>query len=128
MPVQTDILSLIIGIVIGIIATYLLIGSIKESAIRRHRRDAASKSRAVIGGHIAEQLAPLVEWFPYHPKDMVFIGKGVDYLVLDGLHQWSIREIIFLEIKTGSSRQNKNEKLIQQTVQSKKVYYELMRL
>ncbi|USN57088.1 MAG: hypothetical protein H6766_01080 [Candidatus Peribacteria bacterium] len=61
MSFQTDILSIIIGIVIGVIITYLVIGTIKESAIRRHRRDAATKSRAVVGGHIAEQLAPLVE-------------------------------------------------------------------
>ncbi|USN57571.1 MAG: hypothetical protein H6766_01075 [Candidatus Peribacteria bacterium] len=37
-------------------------------------------------------------------------------------------EIIFLEIKTGKSQQNHNEKMVQRTIQSKKVYYELMKL
>jgi predicted Holliday junction resolvase-like endonuclease len=59
---------------------------------------------------------------------MVFIGKGFDYLILHGLHTGHIDEIIFLEIKTGKSKQNNNEKMIQHTIESKKVYYELMRM
>ncbi len=128
MDFQTNIPSLIIGVAIGVIVTYILIGTIRESAIRRHRRDAVSKSRSVITGHVAEQLAPLANGFPYHPKDLVFIGKGFDYLVLDGLHEGNLQEIIFLEVKTGKSSQNRNEKMVQNTIEKKKIYYELMRM
>jgi predicted Holliday junction resolvase-like endonuclease len=127
MPVF-DYLSLIAGIIIGIVVAYLLIGTIKDRAIVHHRRDAVRKSRSVLSGQMQEQIAPILPDFPYHPKDLVFIGKGFDYLVLDGLHSGNLREVIFLEIKTGSSQQNKNEKAIQAAIDRKKVYYELMRL
>jgi len=66
--------------------------------------------------------------FPYHIKDMVFIGKGFDYLVLDGLSEGNLRQIIFLEIKTGRSTQNRNERMIQQVINTKLVKYEVMRI
>jgi len=38
--------------------------------------------------------------FPYHYKDLVFLGKGIDYLVFDGLSEGNLKEIVFLEIKS----------------------------
>jgi len=49
----------------------------------KDRQASIKASKAVILGHAKEQLAPLLPNFPYHVKDMVFIGKGFDYLVLD---------------------------------------------
>ncbi len=54
---------------------------------------------------------------------MVFVGKWFDYLILDWLNEWDLREIIFMEIKYGSSTLNKNEKMIRHVVGSKKVKY-----
>jgi predicted Holliday junction resolvase-like endonuclease len=66
---------------------------------------------------------PFLSNFSYSPKDMVFVGKWFDYLVLDWLNEWDLREIIFMEIKYWSSTLNKNEKMIRQIVGSKKVKY-----
>lgn len=66
---------------------------------------------------------PFLNEFAYSPKDMVFVGKWFDYLILDGLNEWEIRDIIFMEIKYGTSSLNKNEKMIRQAVGSKKVKY-----
>jgi predicted Holliday junction resolvase-like endonuclease len=38
-------------------------------------------------GEVYEQLTPLLPDFPFSPRDMVFVGKGVDYIVFDGLSE-----------------------------------------
>lgn len=95
--------------------------------IRQARRDALKRSKAVVRGHNTEKLAPFMEAFPYSARDMVFIGKGIDYLVFNGLSRWSLEEIVLLEIKSWQSRQNRNEQLIESAVTSKKVRYEIWR-
>lgn len=96
--------------------------------IKTQRRDAIKQSKAVSLWHISEQLAPVMPNFPYHIKDMVFIGKGFDYLVLDWLSEGNLRKIVFLEIKSGRSTQNRNERMIQQVINTKLVSYEVMRI
>jgi hypothetical protein len=66
-------------------------------------------------------VLPFLPNFPYSPKDMVFIGKGFDYLVLDGLSEGELRKIVFLEVKSGSSRLNPNEKMIAAIVAEKAI-------
>ena len=52
----------------------------------------------------------------------------MDYVIFDGLSEGDLREIVFLELKTGSATQNKNEKLIEKVVRGGRVRYEVMRL
>ncbi len=91
--------------------------------IKRHRGDAIKRSRSAILWELYEKILPFLSNFIYSPKDMVFIWKWFDYLILDWLNEWDLREIIFMEIKYGSSTLNKNEKMIRQVVGSKKVKY-----
>ena len=58
---------------------------------------------------------------------MTFVGKGIDYIVFDGLSSGNLKEIVFLEIKSGSSTQNANEKAIEDIIKKGKVRYEVMR-
>jgi len=60
-------------------------------------------------------------------RDMTFVGKGIDYIVFDGLSSGNLKEIVFLEIKSGSSTQNTNEKQIEEIIKRGKVRYEVMR-
>ena len=69
-------------------------------AIRRHRSDAVIRSRNVVLGSVHEKIAPLLPHFPYSYKDLVFLGKGVDYIVFDGLSKGDLQRIVFLEIKS----------------------------
>jgi predicted Holliday junction resolvase-like endonuclease len=123
---------IIIWIIIGWVIWYLMSKNISWESLSRtvkiERRDAIKQSKAVSLGHISEQLAPVMPNFPYQIKDMVFIGKGFDYLVLDWLSEGSLRKIVFLEIKSGRSMQNANERRIQQVINTKLVSYEIMRL
>jgi len=65
--------------------------------------------------------------FPFHPKDCIFVGKGVDFVVFDGLSAGHLREIVFLEIKTSKSSLNSNERSIRDMVKRGNVRYEELR-
>lgn len=123
---------IVVWIIIGWVVWYLMSKSISWDTLSRtvkvERRDAIKQSKAVSLWHISEQLAPVMPNFPYHIKDMVFIGKGFDYLVLDWLSEGNLRKIVFLEIKSGRSMQNANERKIQQVINTKLVSYEIMRI
>jgi predicted Holliday junction resolvase-like endonuclease len=62
------------------------------------------QSRAVLGGLVSEQIAPLLPGFPYDPGDCRFIGKPVDFIVFKGMNQKNISEVIFLEVKSGTAK------------------------
>jgi predicted Holliday junction resolvase-like endonuclease len=80
------------------------------------------QSRAVLGGLVSEQIAPLLPGFPFDPGDCRFIGKPVDFLVFKGMNSKSITEVIFLEIKSGSSRTlNSQEKCLRDAVKNGRV-------
>ncbi|MDD2487110.1 MAG: Holliday junction resolvase-like protein [Candidatus Gracilibacteria bacterium] len=121
---------LIIGIVLiflfGIAIGYVIGKILKYSQVKQYKLDAIKRSKSSILGEVYEKIIPFLPSFEYSPKDMVFIGKGVDYLVFNGLSSGELEDIIFLEIKSGKSSQNKNEKMIQRIIAEKKVRYELM--
>jgi predicted Holliday junction resolvase-like endonuclease len=129
---MNELILIIVWVVIWLVLGYLMSKSMSgehlSRTVKMERRNAIKQSKAVNLWNISEQLAPVMPDFPYHIKDMVFIGKGFDYLVLDGLSEWNLRQIIFLEIKTWRSRQNRNERMIQQVINTKLVRYEIMRV
>ena len=119
-----DIQGYLVVAVAVLIATFIgfLFGRIVRSRdISAHRKDAVKRSGAVILGGVYEKVLPFLPDFPYSPKDMVFIGKGFDYLVLDGLSEGSLRKIVFLEVKSGTSRLNPNEKMVCEVVSTRAV-------
>ena len=94
---------------------------------KNNRQNAVQKSRSVLLGNIHEQIIPLLPEFPYQYKDLIFLGKWVDYIIFNGLSKWDLKEIVFLEIKTGSSQLNKNESMIKSCIEDKKVVYKTRR-
>lgn len=106
---------------------YLAGRLVRYRSVMRERDDAVGRSRSVILGELYETLAPILPGFPYAPRDMVFLGKGVDYIVFDGLSEGSLREIVFLELKSGGSKQNANERSIEKTIRQGNVKYRLER-
>lgn len=79
-------------------------------------------SRAVLGGLVSEQMAPLLPGFPFDPGDCRFIGKPVDFLVFRGMNQKAITEVIFLEVKSGTGRAlNDQEKRLREAVKAGRV-------
>jgi len=83
------------------------------------------QSRAVIGGQVSEQMAPLLPGFPFDPGDCRFVGKPVDFIVFKGMNEKNISEVVFLEIKSGTGRNlNDQEKKLRDVIQSRKVSWE----
>ena len=80
------------------------------------------QSRAVIGGLVSEQIAPLLPDFPFDPGDCRFIGKPVDFIVFRGMNEQNISEVIFLEVKSGTSKNlNPQEKRLREAVKAGRV-------
>ena len=80
------------------------------------------QSRAVLGGLVSEQIAPLLPDFPFDPGDCRFIGKPVDFIVFRGMNEQNISEVVFLEVKSGASKKlNPQEKCLRDAIQSGRV-------
>ena len=80
------------------------------------RDDAVKRSRSVVGGQVAEQVAPYLPDFPCDPGDARFIGKPVDFVCFSGASVGEIDEIVFVEVKTGASALSKAEKSLREAI------------
>lgn len=101
-----------------------------EADLAAARRDATKRSRGVLGGKAGEQLAPLVPDFcaRYDASEARFLGAPIDYVVFDGIGAGDLREIVLVEVKTGSGRLNANERQVEQAVREGRVAFEVLRL
>ena len=80
------------------------------------------QSRAVIGGLVSEQIAPLLVDFPFDPGDCRFIGKPIDFIIFRGMNEQDISEVIFLEVKSGKAKKlNPQEKRLREVIQAGRV-------
>ena len=123
-------IKIALGISIILISFLLgaIIGKYKERSLnlknlKEARKDAAKRSRAVLNGQLSEQLAPFFPDFPANPTEIHFIGQPVDYIAFNGASQGSIKDISFIEIKTGSSSLSAVEKTLKDTIEQRKVKY-----
>ncbi|MBI2034032.1 MAG: hypothetical protein HYT13_02960 [Candidatus Liptonbacteria bacterium] len=84
--------------------------------IRRERKEAVKESRGITRGSINEELAPLLPKFPGSFSEARHIGKPIDFLVFRGMDEGDIKEIGFVEVKTGKSDLNANERRIRDII------------
>lgn len=97
--------------------------------IKFARQDAIKRSRAVINGQLNEQLSPFFPDFPCSPSDAHFLGKPIDFIAFSGLSEKdSVDEILFIEVKTGSSNLSNRERAIKNAVQEGRIRYVEYRL
>jgi len=80
------------------------------------RQNAIQKSHSIISGKISEHLIPFFPNFPYNPKDARFIGSPIDLIIFDGMDEGNLKNIVFMEIKTGSSTLSSRERHIRDAV------------
>ncbi len=92
------------------------------------RADAIRRSSAVVSGKVSEHLAPYMAAFPYNPKDARFLGTPVDLIVFDGLSDDAVREIVFLEIKSGGSTLTTRERRVRDAVLARRVAWKEFRV
>ncbi len=133
--------SLVAGVLLGSTLAYLLLRIQLEKLSSRHaealteaRRDSVSRSRAVLKGKMAEQIAPLLPGFDYWPSDARFLGDPVDYVIFNGYsrakdgHEDEPLEIVIVDIKEGRARLNRGQRLIAQAVAAGRVRFEVVRV
>lgn len=125
---NTKVLVLVFGIIIGLIVWYLIAKIYFLIKTKHQRKDAVDRSRSAVLGNVNEKIAPLLPDFRYNYKDLVFLGKGIDYLVFDGLSGWNLKKIVFLEVKSWKSQLNANERMIKECISDQKISYEVYRL
>ena len=123
-----NIANIILGVVIGSVIGFMIARISWLSNHMKTRKEIVKQSKSVIMWQAIEQLAPFMPSFPYNPKDMIFVWRGFDYIVFDGLHQKNIKKIVILEIKSKKSSLNKNEMLIRSAVENNKFVYEVIRI
>ena len=95
----------------------------KIESERTFREDALAKSRAVLKGKLAEQLAPIFKIFGYNPSDARFIGDPIDYVIFDGYTK--VREriedtpirIVLADVKTGEAGLTYEQRRIKEGVE-----------
>jgi len=85
------------------------------------KKAAVQRSRSVLSGMFAEQLAPYLPDFPFRPTEVKFLGAAIDFLVFKGLDEQRIEEVIFVEVKSGSARLNHNEHSLKDAIINKRV-------
>jgi predicted Holliday junction resolvase-like endonuclease len=85
------------------------------------KKVAVQRSRSVLSGMFAEQLAPYLPNFPFSPTEAKFIGVPIDFLIFKGMDAQHIDEVIFVEVKTGAARLNHNEHSLRDAIINKRV-------
>lgn len=96
---------------------------------KKVRKDAVNRSTAVIKGKVTEHLVPYFPEFNYHPSDARFLGTPIDFIVFDGLSEGQLKEIVFVEVKSGRNiNLNSREKQVQASVIKKNIKHVIMRV
>jgi predicted Holliday junction resolvase-like endonuclease len=92
------------------------------------RADAIMRSQATITGKVTENIVPYMPVFPYNPKDVRFVGSPVDLIVFDGAAEGALRDVIFLEVKTGNSSLTPVQRQIRDAVIDGRVHWRELRV
>jgi len=103
--------------------------------INSARQSSVDRSRAVLKGKMAEQVAPLLPGFTYWPADARFLGDPVDYVIFDGYSATRDLEVddldlevVILDIKQGRSTLSRAQRRVAEAVAAGRVRFEVMRV
>jgi len=117
------------GAAAAALAVALLGFALGRMGSARRAQAALRRSRAVLGGLAAEQVAPWLPDFPCNPADARFIGKPVDFVAFPGAAEGrTIRDVLFIEVKTGRASLSDREKEVRRAVDQGRVRYVVYRV
>jgi predicted Holliday junction resolvase-like endonuclease len=118
------VLGLYLGLRIGKRAGRLEAERGLPERLAAERGDAVKRSRAVLGGLAAEQIAPFLPGFPFDPTELRFIGKPVDFIAFVGSSRGRIEEVAFVEVKSGNAALSPVERSLRDAVKDGRVRWE----
>lgn len=99
-----------------------LLEEIKERAaeLLERQKNATTKSEKTaisVGiGKIIEKILPAHKNFMLTPADCRFLAEPIDMIVFDGVSENKIKNITFLDVKTGNATLNTHQKQIRDAV------------
>lgn len=89
--------------------------------LARERGDAVKRSRAILAGQAAEQLAPWLPGFSLDPNECRFLGSPVDFLAFRGASSGLIEEVVFVEVKSGNAGLSPVERSLKEAIEARRV-------
>ena len=132
-----SILILIVSFVIIIILVrelfrkYMEINRLKlehEGQIKAARKDSNERQRSTIKGQISETIAPWSMDAVNSVKELNFLGNPIDFIGFKGLDGDDEVEIKFIEVKSGKSKLNKNQRRVRDAVKAKRIEWVEVRI
>jgi predicted Holliday junction resolvase-like endonuclease len=127
--VGRELFILLAGVLLGAVICYAKL----RLSMRKVRKEALGKSRAVLKGKISEQMAPVLPEFRYNPADARFLGSPIDYIIFDGYSEakdgrGKIRRIVLMDVKTGNAKLSPIERKVRDAVSSGSVEWQTLEL
>ena len=132
-----SILILVVSFVIIIILVrelfrkYMEINRLKlehEGQIKAARKDSNERQRSTIKGQISETIAPWSMDAVNSVKELNFLGNPIDFIGFKGLDGDDEVEIKFIEVKSGKSKLNKNQRRVRDAVKAKRIEWVEVRI
>ena len=124
--VELEVETIVVIVISCFIILYLLWIIIKmkfahRATIMDARKDTGNRQRSIIKGQISEVLAPWSIESVNSVKELNFLGSPIDFVGFKGLDGEDEIEIKFIEVKSGKSRLNKNQRRIRDAVVAKRI-------
>ena len=128
LAVVTILLVLLLLLVSVAFAWYRATHPHTRAELEAARKQSIALSRATRDGRAYEQLVPYLPEFEerYARGDARLLGSPIDFVVFDGLYsgEGDIREIVFIEIKSGKPDLSKSERAVKRAVEEGRVRWD----
>jgi predicted Holliday junction resolvase-like endonuclease len=100
----------------------------KAEHARAIGREAIKGNQSAVAGRVLEKVAPFLPGFGFNPRDARFLGDPVDFVVFDGLSEGSLREVVFVEVKSGTADLNGNERKVRDAIEQRRIKWSVYRV
>jgi len=114
----------ILAIAVLVLSAFVFVLYRKASSLEEELRDLSSRKQSMSTryGQISEQWLPLMESFPYDPKQFRFLGSPIDGIAFNE------DKIVICEFKFSNSKLSKKQKAIKKLVEDGKVEWKEFRM
>lgn len=100
----------------------------RDNDILEARKDSTKKQRATIKGQISETLAPWSMTIVDSVSELNFLGNPIDFIGFKGLDGKGDIDIKFIEVKSGKSKLNSNQRRVRDAVIAKRIEWAEVRI
>ncbi len=110
------------AVALPILLLWAWVASTRHLRHRLKELDGAKRSQSTRYGQTMEQFAPFLDDWPWDPKGFRFVGSPVDGI------QFTQDEVVFVEIKSASSRLSPVQQQVKKLVEAGRVAWHEVRI